>query len=89
MFPEQAKEIMETVVKDSRSNPGSINRCMNDRWYENVDDYLPMILHLLFNGIEPFVLVYIKEKCPEAWFRPIFDRNHPLRIKYEEENKNE
>ncbi len=83
MFKSQATEVMNKVVTESRENVESINREFKDRWGDDSNDYPPICLNLVFMGIEPIALEYIKETCPEAWFRPIFDKEHPLRKEFE------
>lgn len=87
MFESQANEVMDKAVLESHDNENSVNREMRDRWGDSIDAYPPMMKALVFMGIEPIALEYIKEKCPEAWFRPIFDKDHPLRKEFEEKNK--
>ena len=88
MFDEQAHEVMERVVLNSHSNENSVHWDMRDRWSDNINNYPPMLQPIVFMGIEPIALEYIKEKCPNAWFRPMFDKEHPLRKKFEEEQLN-
>lgn len=87
MFKNQAEEVMQNVISDSESNAESVNREMEGRWGDSIDDYPPMLKVTVFMGIEPFALEYIKKNCPEAWFRPMFDRDHPLRKKFEEQQQ--
>lgn len=84
---EYAKKIMQNVIKDSKENPQSINRIMHDRWNEDITDAPPLILNLVYYGIEPFALEFIKERCPDAFFRPVFDKEHPLRKEFDSRQK--
>lgn len=76
MFPTQAVAIMQKEVEE--------NKEMTERWGEDTSYYPPMMKNILWMGIEQKALEYIKENCPEAWFRPVFDPEHPLRKQFEE-----
>jgi len=75
MFDNQAKEVMLREMET--------NEPMQGRWMENMESYPDIAKNIIWMGIEYTALEYIKEKCPEAWFRPLFDKNHPLRKEFE------
>jgi len=86
MFDNQAKEVMDRVVEDSK-NKDSANNSMNSRWTDDIDGYPAPMKVVIYMGIEPIALEYIKEKIPEAWFRPMFDKEHPVRKQFEDNKK--
>ena len=75
MFNSQAETVMQKVVAQ--------NDQMDGRWNEDISEYPPMMKNLIWINIENEALKYIKKHCPEAWFRPVFDNEHPLRKKFE------
>lgn len=78
-----ARTVMEMAVKDSYENQHSLNWTIANRWGDDINDY-PIIMQLMvFKGLEPIALQFIMKNCPEAWFRPIFDQDHPLRKEFE------
>lgn len=75
MFPEQAKKVMYlTVSKDST---------MGNRWFDSEKNYPDVIKKILRIQVFEEALDFIKKECPEAWFRPIFDKDHPLRKEFD------
>jgi len=86
MFDIQATEVMNRVVIDSK-NKDSANNAMNGRWDDKVEDYPPTMSVVLSIAIEPIALEWIKDTLPEAWFRPMFDKDHPVRKQFEENKK--
>lgn len=78
MFENQAEAVMEKVISDSKTNKESPNIDMKDRWDDDITGYPECMLTVLFIAIKPFALEWIKENMPEAWYRPMFDSEHPL-----------
>ena len=76
MFENQAKEVMQRVMTKE-------NDTMAGRWQDKVSDYPPALKGVIWMGVEHETLEYIKENCPEAWFRPVFDKDHPMRKEFE------
>lgn len=76
MFTTQAENVMKNVIAE--------NTQMGLRWNDNISDYPPMMKNIIWMSIENEALNYIKISCPEAWFRPVFDKDHPLRKQFEE-----
>lgn len=50
-----------------------------NRLKKDMQNYPEVTKNIIWMGIELTTLNYIKENCPEAWFRPLFDPDHPLR----------
>lgn len=73
LFESQAKEIMETVLLDSKTNPQSTNAVISGRWNDAIENYPEEARATISMGIRPFARRYIEEKCPMAWFRPMFE----------------
>lgn len=71
MFENQAKGVMDSVV----STQGSV---MIGRWSDDVNDYPPVMTNILWLEVEVAALDYIDTNCPQAWFRPMFDRADPI-----------
>jgi len=66
VFDEQIDEIMQRV----KSAPE--NASMAQRWNDLASDYPPTIMSLAWFSTKRHALEYIDEKCPQAWFRPLF-----------------
>ena len=62
----QCDEVLQLLKDDEANAP------MKDRWTDNVDDYLPSVIDVLWIGAKDKALEYIDENCPQAWFRPMF-----------------
>lgn len=77
VFKNQAEEIMEKVMTN--------NPMMEGRWSERTSNYPENLTNIIWMGIEDEALKYIKENCPQAWFRPMFDKEHPLRKEFEKQ----
>ena len=75
MFNNQAKEVIENVMKNQPE--------MDGRWEDDINGYPPALRNLIWVTVEHEALNYIKLRCPEAWFRAIFDKEHPLRKEFE------
>ncbi len=67
-FPEQALEVFDRLVE----HPAQIS--MQGRWNDDYTSYPPMMLNILTVAVDSIALDYIKEKMPNAWFRPVFDK---------------
>lgn len=67
-FPEQASEVFDRLVE----HPAQIY--MQGRWNDDYTSYPPMMLNILAVAVDSIALDYIKEKMPNAWFRPMFDK---------------
>jgi len=63
MFADQARDIVD------RCKPIEY---MDGRWNHSFIDYPDLIRTLLWIAVKPIALEYIDEKCPQAWFRPMF-----------------
>lgn len=77
LFDSQIADIMGNVIL---SHPE-----MKNRWLDNVNEYPEQLKTIVLMGVNHETLKYIKERCPDAWFRPIFDKEHSLRKKFESE----
>jgi hypothetical protein len=75
MFNYQAVKVIKNVM--------SGNDLMQSRWNEDISGYPLLIRNFLWMDIEKEALNFIKISCPEAWFRPVFDKDHPLRKEFE------
>ncbi len=67
-FPDQALEVFNLFVEQPAQSS------MKGRWDEDVTGYPKMILSISLVAIRSVALDYIKEKMPNAWFRPMFDK---------------
>jgi len=79
MFPQQAKDVMVSVIENDDT--------MNERWFEDVKGYPEALGNILRITVHQEATKYLIIHCPEAWNRPIFDVNHPLRKEFEAMNK--
>ena len=66
MWPGQAQAIVDRVKAAKR------NESMEGRWDDQIEDYPPQMLAVLWMSVRTEALVYIDENCPQAWFRPMF-----------------
>lgn len=66
MFENQAKAVMDEVVKHPSNEP------MKDRWNDRVDGYPPQMQAVCLLSIKTQALEWIDKNCPQAWFRPMF-----------------
>lgn len=76
MFPNQAKDVM-TITMERHSE-------MKGRWDEDITSYPQQLQNIIWLSIEDIALEYIEKNVPEAWFKPIFDRNSPIRKQFEQ-----
>ena len=72
LFKEQAEQILERCIQKKDS--------MQDRWDEPIDSYPRSVLTTIWLNIKDEALDFIKETCPEAWFRPIFEMDIPREL---------
>lgn len=79
MFPKQAEEVMQRVLAESAKGEDYVLQEMGHRWGHQIDDYPSVLIPMIMLSIDNVALEYIKENCPEAWFRPMFDPEHTLR----------
>ena len=66
MFENDAAAVVETMKADEANEP------MAHRWNDNIEDYPPSILVVLWMEARNVALEYIDANCPKAWFRPMF-----------------
>jgi hypothetical protein len=66
--PDQALEVFSQLVE--RPEQAS----MKGRWDEDYTGYPAPIFSILLVAIRNIAFEYIKENMPNAWFRPIFDK---------------
>lgn len=66
MFEDQAVAVMELVKADK------VNESMENRWNDEAAGYPPRLFVALWMSVSNHALEYIDEKCPKAWFRPMF-----------------
>lgn len=78
MFDNQAKSVMDKVMAN--------NPHMEGRWSEKTTGYPENLTNIIWLSVEQEALEFIKENCPQAWFRPMFDREHPLRKEFEKQH---
>lgn len=69
LFEEHAEEVLRRCMNKNDS--------MKDRWDEPIDAYPHPVLITLWFNVKDEALDFIKETCPEAWFRPIFEMSVP------------
>lgn len=67
MFPDQAKAVVEKAMEHKA------NEAMKGRWNDSIDGYPKPLLVALTLSINDAAVAYIEEKCPKAWFKPMFD----------------
>jgi hypothetical protein len=67
MFQDQA----DTVIKRYTETP--IGDSMKGRWDEDSDAYPSQLMPVVIIGLRHEALTFIIEKCPQAWFRPMFE----------------
>ena len=72
LFETQAREVMDRVVADKA------NAAMSDRWKQPSTAYSDFSLIILAVRVSAETDLYLKEKHPRHWARPIFDKTHPL-----------
>lgn len=77
-FETQAEEIVAKHIRECT------DASKNERWEDQEDNYLQILLRLLFQGLFVDALEYIDKNCPEAWFRPVFDPEHPANVTIKE-----
>ena len=76
--PDNAKEIMDYVVRESNENPKCILHGMKDNWNSDTSEYSEQSLKIVvMRGIDDVALKYISKTWPKAWFLPMFDWRHP------------
>lgn len=66
LFEDQTATVMEMMKADE------VNEAMEGRWGENVEDYPPVLLSVLWLSMRDCALRYIDANCPKAWFRSLF-----------------
>jgi len=72
---DQAEAIMKSEINE--------NTTMSGRWTDDIVEYPDFMKNILWLSIQRITLEFIKENCPKAWFRPLFDLDHPLRKEFE------
>jgi hypothetical protein len=65
MFQNQAEEVMQQFMPNHPT--------MNDRWDSQMDEYPQVMRAVLWMNLKHEALKYINEKCPMAWFKPLFE----------------
>lgn len=68
LFRPQAVEIVEHVKADKA------NESMAERWQDVADGYPDQIFAVLWISVKDHALQWIDENCPNAWFRPMFEK---------------
>ena len=68
VFPDMAEKIMAIVKADD------INKAMQGRWNEPPETYPSSVLAILWVSTKHTALEWIIENCPNAWFRPMFEK---------------
>lgn len=68
MFDDQAKAVMDRVIK--------VNKSMEGRWDNDISSYPRSVLVVISLSVSDEAVKYIKEECPEAWFRPMFEKSN-------------
>ena len=66
MFESQADEVIDIATSHSALES------MSSRFLDDVSGYPEVMSTLCLVSIKAVALVYIDEKCPAAWFRPMF-----------------
>jgi hypothetical protein len=69
MFKDQCKEVLKLAMEDN-----VLNDTMDNRWNDKISDYPEFLLAIIWLSIKDAALKYIEENCPEAWFKPIFQK---------------
>lgn len=67
MFENQCEEVLQLAEKHD-----IFKGTMDNRWNDKIDDYPPMAMTTLKISLNRVALEYIEDKCPEAWFKPLF-----------------
>jgi len=67
MFDSQAAAVIERVKADEANEP------MASRWKDDISDYPPQLLAVLWLTVRRIALAYIEETCPLVWFKPMFE----------------
>lgn len=67
LFPDQAKQIMESIITDPD------NKSMSDRWSHDIEEYPEPMLKVLWLVTSTHTLNWIDENLPLASFRPLFE----------------
>jgi hypothetical protein len=79
LFDSMVEEVMPRIIaSEAMSN-------MRSRWNDQTTDYPEGLLRVTWLLICGEVLKYIDEKCPQAWFRPLFDLQDPIHKMTKEE----
>lgn len=63
----KAAAIMEVVLADTEAMP-----TMQGRWRDQVDDYFPGLVNIIFANVKPIAYKWICENKPKAWYRVDF-----------------
>lgn len=67
-WPEDAVHLMDNLIARDESP------AMEGRWEEEVEDYPPVMMTVLWNcDVRPAGLEFIKKSHPQAWYRPMFE----------------
>lgn len=64
LFDDQADEILALVKADEA------NKAMRGRWQDNIEEYPPQMIVVLWISVKDAALKWIDEHCPQASFRP-------------------
>jgi hypothetical protein len=67
MFEDWADEVI------GRLKSTDVTKSMEGRWGDEVSGYPDSVYAILWVSAKREALEYIKENCPQAWFRPMFD----------------
>ncbi len=66
---QQAQEVMDREIEEDAEG----QKLMAHRWNDRMEDYPAAMLNVLWFSVRRRTLQYIDEKCPKAWFRPMFE----------------
>jgi hypothetical protein len=70
LSPKDAKKVVENSIPEI----DSLNYGYRITWDRPYEEYPEIIYSLFFNSIvKKTALEYIKENCPQVWFRPMFE----------------
>jgi hypothetical protein len=79
LFDTMVEEVLPRIIN------APILDNMKHRWNDKTSDYPEGLLRVTWMLICTVVLEYIDEKCPMAWFRPMFDLKDPIHKMTKEE----
>ena len=76
MFDTQAEKVVQRAVNESRETDEANEDSggMFHRWDDDEAGYPLTMTAVLWMCVCRHALEFIKEECPNAWFRPMFDK---------------